>query len=1011
MPDYSNLLIIAGGTNGLWVMDADPHSATNRVARIDDSGPSFPDEQLNNRYCNSLALVTLEDVHYVAATFAKKDASRVRFYALSDLRAALANAGSSETGHEIQALKDYGLKTHSSQLPRHPAQIYRSYVTDVVVDQDDPASDDATLYFSMLTDGLVKMDIDRATLLGDVGMPGAPTPPARVWGPVFGDSSFYATDPAIPHKHLYDNFNWVNQQGAVDVTERSDPPIFLSLALHRDDTAGGVGHKLYAAVEPLGWVQFDLADAWGPSMPIRHHEGIEVSLVATSPLTNDGAWPETLVIGDPLPATGRLTNVFDYARSIEVIETPLGWHVAFTSGSTVLLIDPPAVVGGFAYDDRFQWGGVTYNGPMLPDQEGKPTVRIFKVADLAVSPSGNPAPVLTPTRITIENGSERLFIPPVQSNILDSVDGNTAGIRLEYLHSSTGDAPAMEGRTNQVCLASVRIDTPATPELLVATRSKANTYGVRSFGYQPSLKYPNILMTCVTDGTVREGIPYLMEDPVNGEHTLESNRDAGAPGGNDRRFASGVTQGKQGQWLQTFAGPPAEELQCMASSGVASSTAGELSQVSVQRVTFDPVTGAPMDFNEARFSIQTPPDRWNLRSRASFFTATVDTEYDAYFQQFAGAPMSTIGPDDELVFFALQNTPDGIAFGKRNEIMALIGPTPLGGTGSILPSSSTDPILKYRLNTHPEFDGFPSRGEPDADIAKAWMEQTGSTQPYRSRIKTFSPTFARVQGALTEGFDGWVLAAPCGVAVLPSVEAPNMKAVTNTDYDSLATLSGGTDPLWFPTPTTQDSQNFERGLVQLWDFTNPVDTLARCDTSPPATGEVGSSLLPRIYLPIASQDPASGGGIGRSSFAWHLEVLEKTIDGDNRTFLFVGDFIGGVHCYEITDILKAEPPNTPILCDSWYPPLSLMDDLTNSIRALDLDGESISVNLYVAVQRLGVQVLEIDFSSGAPQFQPSVLLSDAAEPVTMSLDVRPSGERLLYVCDHRRGLSVYTSAD
>jgi hypothetical protein len=175
------------------------------------------------------------------------------------------------------------------------------------------------------------------------------------------------------------------------------------------------------------------------------------------------------------------------------------------------------------------------------------------------------------------------------------------------------------------------------------------------------------------------------------------------------------------------------------------------------------------------------------------------------------------------------------------------------------------------------------------------------------------------------------------------------------------------------------------------------------------TGEVGSTSLPRIYLPIASQDPASSGGIGRSSFAWHLEVLEKMVAGVNRTFLFVGDFIGGVHCYEITNILKASPSNAPVLCDSWYPPLSLMDDLTNNIRDLALDEASDPVRLYVAVQRLGVQVLDVDFSSGTPQFQPALLLDDAAEPLTMSLDVRPSGERLLYVCDHRRGLSVYTS--
>ena len=142
--------------------------------------------------------------------------------------------------------------------------------------------------------------------------------------------------------------------------------------------------------------------------------------------------------------------------------------------------------------------------------------------------------------------------------------------------------------------------------------------------------------------------------------------------------------------------------------------------------------------------------------------------------------------------------------------------------------------------------------------------------------------------------------------------------------------------------------------------------------------------------------------------AWHLEGLEVELQGNRHSYVIAGDFIGGVHAYEISDILRGTPP---VLHDSWYPPLSLQDRLTNNIRDVVVDRIGSVVHVYVAVQRIGVVVFRVDLSpTGALAFIEVEQIDDIKEPLALHLRVIPdTGERLLYVSDNRQALRVYSS--
>jgi hypothetical protein len=998
-PDYRNYLFVAAGGNGLWIVDVDPALGTvNRVARVDDSG-DVPGVQDSDRHCNDVDLVTVSGTTYVVATFAAVDDNRLRFYELDDVRGVLGCtvASPAETGNEIAPLHEivigaYGAGNPALEYERHPMQLEGSFASETVVDQGLIFDFRAFMYVALRTDGLVRVRVRRIDL--ELGV----TPPGTIaWGPRFGDGSHYATvAPPAPfpdEREVYTNIEWINQQYDPDVVERSDPPYFTTLAVHRnglDFCSEWHGHKLYVGVDALGIVVFDLLNplAWGPTMPIDHHEGAAVDLEGGPGLLNRSAWPERVVgTADPASAS-TVSELLGYVRSMGITDTVNGLQLVATYSGEPSFGNSPLYLEGFAYDDQFQYGGVTYFEPMRG-----PRLGLTRIYDIGQFPDASPTPSVTQNTRLLAGGAT-LFVPRQQSNQMGAPSGEE---RLEFVHNVQSaiepEEPGSMVTSPTICMISMPL-TPTTPGgVLVAIRDRDFLAGRRTFGLSHSLVDPALIMTSDNDGLPREGLPYLL-GPV-GDRFIDVDYVATSPAGNDVRLSTGVIMGRNSQWLDSRLGP---NQQAQLGAGPATH------RVSVQTIPSTFLGSPPV--SEYRINLLQQPSRWNQTGRAFYLGGMVDPRYDAWVQ--ANVPGSSSA---EYFFLWRQTNPDGVVYGRRDALMNLVAAGTLPNEAFLSPTQLNTAGVQLRtLNTHPEFDQFPfSPSQPNYAAAQFWFGQIVVPQPYSLRVKTWEPELVQVNPPTGSTLsEGWVLAVPCGVGVLdvaeyPDVEDVSLSVVPYTPLDDVVAAGGATgDSDWLPDAGSTDADTFRLGLVNFWDFTDPGNL-------PAVAGKpAGSSNLGRVALPIAADATPDPSDVGRSSFAWHLEGLEVDLQGTRHSYVIVGDFIGGVHAYEISDILRG---TAPVFQDSWYPPLGLQDRLTNNIRDVVVDRDANVVHVYVAVQRIGIVVLRVDLSTtGALTLTEVARIDDVKEPLTLHLRVEPqSGERLLYVSDNRQALRVYSS--
>ena len=1000
---YRNYLLLAAGHNGLWIADADiAPGVANRVARVDDSGDT-PGAQDSDRHCNDVDVFTLCGQRFVVASFASREDSQLRFYRLSDVRRVLGGnpAGTEETGREIEPINiiplgAYGSGDTALSYPLGPNQLARSFASDLVVRESRPWESSTYVYVAMRTDGLVRVEVEFWDLLC------GSTPPSRVqWGPRFGDGSHYATvPPPAPfpdERALYDNVEWINQQFEPDVVERSDPPYFTTLALRRR-TCHGHGHlraKLYASVDALGIVVFDVEDpaAWSPTMPIDHHEGEAIDLQGGPGLVNLGAWPERIVGNSPPANTGVVRDLIGYVRAMDVVETHDGPKLVATYAGEPSIANAPLYLQGFTFDDQFQYGGVSYYVPMRGRILGE--TRVF---DVATFPECSPTPTLTES-VFLQVGGQTLFVPRDQSNQIGGVPSDQ---RVEFAHdfvsSADPEEPGMIVARPSVCMVNVRLEDGEPLDAIVAIRDREFLAGRRTFGLQQSLVDPDLIMTSDNDGFAREGVPYLLGAPPN--RTIDVDYNMSAQGGNDQRLSTGVIMGRKSQWLDPRLGPNQQ----------AQIGAGPIThRVQIQTIPSN-FLGAP-PISEDFYNLLPNPDRWGVSGRGFFLGGMVDTRYDDWVQaNIAGLETA------EYFFLFRQTTPDGVVYGRRDALMDLL----TGGTvasGQFLNAGQLNAagVELRNLNNHPEFDEFPfDPADPGYEAARAWYTQIVVPQPYSQRVKTWEPELVQVRPAPGSSHDvGWVLAVPSGVSVLDTTEYPDIPSVATTAnayryLDAIAVpVAGEAEPstgtsAWLPDPGSPEAAAFGHGLVMFYDFTDPRNL-------PVVPGKPdGSSSLPRVTLPIASDLTPDPFDLARSSFAWHLETLEVEREGVLHSYVITGDFVGAVHAHQVSSILSGTQPT---LEDSWIPPGNTQDLLTSNIRDVVLDREADPVRAYVAVQRLGVVILELAVDAhGSLTFREVETLDDVREPLTLHLRIEEgTGERLLYVSDSRQALRVYSS--
>ncbi|MEM9381796.1 MAG: hypothetical protein AAGB93_17710 [Planctomycetota bacterium] len=1000
---YRNYLFLATGHNGLWIADADiAPGLENRVARVDDSSDT-PGVQDSDRHCNDVDVFTLCGRTFVVASFASREDSQLRFYRLSDVRRVLGGdpCGTAETGREIAPVNIVSLGAYGSGDPDlgyeiGANQLARSFATDLEVRETRPWESATHIYVAMRTDGIVRVEVRFWDLIC------GSTPPSRVrWGPRFGDGSHYATvPPPAPfpdERALYDNVEWINQQFDPDVVERSDPPYFTTLALRG---RGCHGHgpaptKLYASVDALGIVVFDIEDpsCWSPTMPIDHHEGEAIDLRGGPGFFNPGAWPERIVANSPSQDAGLVRDVIGYVRAMDVVETHDGPKLVATYAGEPSIANAPLFLEGFTYDDQFQYGGVSYYLPMRGRILGE--TRVFDIGDF---PECSPAPTLTES-VFLQAGGQTLFVPSDQSN---QIGGLPADQRVEFAHdfvsSADPEEPGMLVARPSVCMVNVRLQDGEPLDSIVAIRDREFLAGRRTFGLQQSLVDPELIMTSDNDGFAREGVPYLIGP--SSDRSIDVDYVFASQGGNDQRLATGVIMGRKSQWLDARLGP---NQQAQIGAGTITH------RVQIQTIPSQFLGSPPIA--EELYNLLPNPDRWGVSGRGFYLGGMVDTRYDAWVQ--ANVPGLETA---EYFFLFRQTTPDGVVYGRRDALMDLL----TGGTvtnGQFLSAGQLNAagVELRNLNNHPEFDEFPfESSDPGYAAARAWYTQIVGPQPYSQRVKTWDPELVQVRPAPGSVHDvGWVLAVPSGVSVLDTAEYPDIPDVATTPnpYRYLDATSvqvpGQVEPsvgtsAWLPDAGSPEAEAFGHGLVMFYDFTDP-------QSLPVVSGKPeGSSNLPRVTLPIPSDLTPNPLDLARSSFAWHLETLEVERHGELHSYVITGDFMGAVHAHQVSSILSGTPPT---LEDTWLPPDNPQDFLTSNVRDVILDREADPVRAYVAVQRLGVVILELSIDpQGALSFHEVGTLDDVREPLTLHLRViEETGERLLYVSDSRQALRVYSS--
>ncbi|QDV05290.1 hypothetical protein Poly30_07860 [Planctomycetes bacterium Poly30] len=862
---YRNYVFMAAGKNGLWMVDGDIGPGPNRVGRVDDSGAGVATLQFSNRYCNDVGILELGGQTYVAAIFAKRQQSHLRLYEIEKVRAVLGAPGSSgETGNEIEPDYTVVLNRNPDVFPAlpGPSQVYRSFATDLEIDQPAGAPTELYVYVAMMTDGIVRVRL-RAS---DVSS-GATPAGTVAWGPRFGDASHYATTGTGSTQAVCNNFEFINVMlgdplvPGSGVVERSEPPPVFCLTSHRDVPDGqdqSHGHKLYAAAERLGFLVFDIADpaVWSDQMPIDHHEGQVVPFQGTgltaTDLVNRGAWPETMVLledafgGIAAGGSNSLQDYLYYPREMDVLDSPtLGLHLVATCYPVPLAVDPPRQLEGFSYTDFLDYGAVT-NIFSTYGQVGART-NIYRVGYF---PQGAGGGLSVTAHTSLLDGGTHLFVPKVQSNQM----GATGTDNIEFVHAQTS-AVNLNGQaggqltTKSYCMTSVDVSPiPTTSTPLTAIRPLKHLAGRRTFGLGHSLLDPDLIQTSINDGIPREGVPYLSGTP--GSRSIDVIYDAMAPDGDDFTFAGGLTLQQESQWLGTVA-----NTQFLIGEGrptVPAPPAGTKNppdlKIVEQHVT--PFSSGPPVLLEVLKFVERPAGRWTEKGRELYMGGIVSPRYDQWIQARVTACDPGYGEfvGAEFLFCFRQETPDGLSFCRRDLLMAdLANVLPGAKLAEGSPANAFDWFL---LNTHPEFNQFPAYvGQPgfsqaEYDAAKDWFNQPTRPMLYRQRLKTWAPRMVCVQPAPRSSFDkGWVLAVPCGTLSLEAEEMPSPKAGTLgalPDYRKLEEFLP-TASAFFPSGSSAVfADHFEDGLVQFFDFTNPRDLItAQAGAIPSA-----SSTLP-----------------------------------------------------------------------------------------------------------------------------------------------------------------------
>ena len=962
-----DLIYIAAGRDGLWMMEADTTTTVvNRVWRIDDSGNQDPAEQQSLRWCSDIGFMKVNGVDYLAAIFGKMGGSRLRLYRLESLRDLPSQAGNSETGYELAPSKQVNLTTNPAAVPAIPEPTFGGSVSiNLDVDQYGTTSGDeeADVYVAMGHHGLVR-----------VRFPNQIQNPSVAWGPVFGDgTSYHQSLGALYGNVIYEAERaYLHPQLGEGVVHRIERPFFADVAVFRGTADAQSVAQLYVAVDNLHWLMLDLNQPWGSSMPIAHHEGKTV-VVPSDPTNDKGGLHDTW---------GKMARAWTGERpsctsQLKIIRHPvLGDFLVASTGPLFLTGLGLIRSEGVTYHADFSYGG------------------------------GD---------ITFHQTPAEMFWYPIHATYDPQTDYHWSG-RALHLGGSFLDAPSTQGISSRltilhglhvykdpltdiisgagICLVHVEDvrDTDDTPQFY--TRSFSHGHGRRTFSLTSSLRNNSLVLPAGNDS----GVPddgFLFTRQEAGEWIFDNRwyvKPANPPW-DDERGPNGLLldSDTDGQWL---ASTDQQYLFCGGTNKAANPPLPSIHRWRLSLLTVPADLEAASPTVDGDWYVKPPKDRYDSDGRLYYMGVTTSLEFDA----FLGSQHS-----ERFAFATWGRTPESLVVIDRVELVNYLTGKPtadyrLGDPGVT--------ITFHRITSNPEFNRMP-RGDLDA---QAFWKSGDSEGGENGLVRSWTPKMVKVKDPVTGVFDKWVMVAPCG-----SVQA-------NPEWD---VFDGGLDPpvhVWAPPVGTIWLDLFSHGMVQFFEFApaggtgayepvtvydyglNGVDDGGVYDQ--PGTDDVpGNSPLSKI-IPEDTVGDANGN-------IWRVETLSMPVNGVDKVFLFSCDVGGRVYVHEIQDILQETDPNKSVsdelLLTRWLTPPAQFDELPNAAFdiAIDYRGGS-AATVYVAVRRVGVVILNFDPAATVGQELVQVgRIQTGDHASAVHLRINPNGTRHLVVSDYGGGIRLY----
>lgn len=947
----ANLLYMACGRDGLWIMEADVDpTAVNQAWPVDDSGNDSDLNQNSRRWCADVGLCQVQGVDYLAAIFTKKGHSVLRVYSLAQVRAA-------GTGGVMNPLDQIILSSNSAAPSISSTASYSRPVSlALAVDQEsnEESGQYADLYVAMGPHGVV-----RVSLKGDAA--GGLLSLAKTDGPVFG--SFTAYDQNSPPGTVPDSADasaglygdWVQMSDwkflSTQVEQRHEAPMFVDVAVHDSADAGdGLGvHQLFVAVDHLFWVVFDLHGPFSPQMPILHHEGDRWSFSGTY-----GSWSQPMV--KPLdPADGGIDEV-SFARSLAIVDGGVQGPLLVVTGSrrSILRDFMDTSLEAIGFDEHLQ------PGRTWTEVASSARTYVYRIqasypdADFNIAGS-------------FDEGGGGVYVPPTQDL---TAEPYLAVFHSSFIVNSAGESPPAMSLTRMLLPWAVG------GPVQTFRRPNQSHRGRMAFNIGHSILDPNLLLTSGNDaGLPQDGFVVMGKNPAPpGSYEVKVYDDSSA---SDRRGSGNILADAEMQWID----PLDPEAEYWWTSGVYPDPGGDpkksvagfkLIHIVLKggdAFSFQALNQPNQDWHGY---IQPPLNRYGKPGRVYYQAGCMNRDFDAF-----------LGPGESRLFGTWQKSPEGLVVLDGEKVVDLLKLAP----GTIIDSSTWQSNEMRLLVTHPEFNNMPVT---DTDLQKWW----GGTlnKDLNGLVGAWPSKLIQLPGG------SWVLAVPCGqIHADPAWEI----------YD-------GAGQAWLPPSGSIWEAEFTKGLVQFWEMKpDPTDGNRYWPevADPTVVGVAGLSPLQKIIAP----DTETVIGTLESVTMTHNGVPETYLFcADFGGHLYVYSIIDIASSSGIDTALDNNDPTKLVAtwnskANFFDDQPSLIWDIAIDYRG----GTSEKAMIYVTSPRVGVQVLEFEVKSGSTT-QPTLTFKKLIQSSgwTTGVDVRENadGSRHLLVSENGGGFRVFEEA-